>query len=158
IGASSGPGARASNIVMRGLRFRTSSDDNLRVWRNAHDVVVDHCSFSGASDGGCDITEGAYNVTFSWNVLAKTAGGGKAQLLKYGASHVSLHHNLYFDNVQRNPQIAAADRVYSSGPAPISPLADFRYNVVFNYGSYGFLLRGLDGDVGTANVVSNLFF
>lgn len=160
-GGSSGPTQQGSNIIIQGLRFRGSKDDNLRVSRNAHDIVIDHCSFSGAMDGACDITEGAFNVTFSWNIIAKTAGEGKAQLIKYETSHVSVHHNIYYSNEQRNPQLTGSKRAGSNGPAPGTPIADVRYNIIWEFGvadgGYGTLVRGMEGRIGSANVVSNLY-
>ena len=153
-GNKSGPTVQASEVILRGLRFR-GGYDSLRIWRNAHDIVVDHNSFSGAGDGSCDITEGAYNVTFSWNIVTKTAGEGKAMLFSYGAFHGSIHHNLWVDNEQRHPMIGQAQRQSSSGPAAAAPRADLRYNVVWDYGGLG---TDVTREGSSANVVSNLYY
>lgn len=156
-GNANGPTTQGSNVIVQGLRFR-GSPDSFRIWRNAHDIVVDHCSFATATDGDFDITEGAYNITVSWNIIARAAAEGKAQLIKYDTSHVSVHHNIYYDNIQRSPQISSALRVYSSGLKQQDPIADMRYNIVWDFGAVGgTIVRGLDGIPGTANVVSNLY-
>jgi hypothetical protein len=153
IGSQAAPTEQASNIILRGLRFRQGYD-SLRIWRNAHDIVVDHNSFSGAGDGSCDITEGAHNITFSWNIVARTAGSGKAMLFKYGAYHTSLHHNLFYRNEQRNPLVGSTTRSLSHGPPASAPLMDARYNVISHYGGYGAAVMGQDT---SANFVANLF-
>jgi hypothetical protein len=156
-GNANGPTAQGSNIIVQGLRFR-GSPDSLRIWRNAHDIVVDHCSFATATDGNFDITEGAHNITVSWSITARAAAQGKAQLIKYDAYRVSLHHNIYYDNIQRSPLISSALREYSSGPEQQDPIADMRYNIVWDFGAVGgTVVCGLNGIPATVNVVSNLY-
>jgi hypothetical protein len=153
VGNQEGPTEQGSNIILQGLRFRKGYD-SLRIWRNAHDIVVDHNSFSGAGDGSCDITEGAFNITFSWNIVTKTGGEGKAMLFKYGAYHTSFHHNLFHRNEQRNPLIGSTTRSLSKGPPARSPLMDARYNVISHYGGLGAAVLGQGT---SANFVANLF-
>ncbi|MEX0331559.1 MAG: immunoglobulin domain-containing protein [Puniceicoccaceae bacterium] len=73
----------SSNIIIRNLRF-----DELWEWDEASkgdydsndwdfislgnagtvwDIWIDHCTFTKAYDGICDIKGGSYNITFSWN-------------------------------------------------------------------------------------------
>ena len=130
-GNGNGPDATGSNLVLQGLRFRKGSDC-LRVGKNPHDLAIDHCSFSQAGDGSLDITEGSFNVTVSWCIIARTAGAGKANLISYAAHRVSVHHTIYHANNQRNPLVTNPPRT-CKGPKPTSPYLDFRYNVIWQY-------------------------
>ncbi len=155
-GNSSGPDATGSNIIVRGLRFRNSAGDGIQIAYNAHDIVVDHNSLSASGDGEVDITEGAYNVTVSYNILSKNNGPGPS-LLTTAASKVSYHHNIYYGGMDRNPILTAThSRYYSSGPDYTGVLADVRYNVIWNYGIGTYLLSS-GGVVSQGNVVSNLY-
>ena len=44
------------DVVVRFIRFRKSSDDNLRITGECRRIVVDHCSSTSAGDGTLDIT------------------------------------------------------------------------------------------------------
>lgn len=155
-GNSSGPTTKGSNVVIQGLRFRNVSDDAIRIAFNAHDVVVDHNSFAGSADGEVDVTEGAYNVTVSYNIFGKNKGPGPS-LLSYDSSRVSYHHNIYFENVYRNPIVTSSfTRNYSTGPKHTDLVADVRHNIVWGY-TLGTYVISAGGSVGTANIVNNLY-
>ena len=155
-GNPSGPDATGSNILVRGLRFRNVAEDAIQIGYNAHDIVIDHNSLAGSGDGEVDVTEGAYNVTISNNILAKNNGSG-ASLLATGASRVSYHDNIFYGNDARNPKMDASySRFYSSGPQHTGTLADFRYNITWNY-SIGTYMFSDSSATSQANVVSNLY-
>ena len=155
-GNSSWPDTTGSNIIIEGLRFRNVTEDAIQIAYNAHDIVVDHNSFSGSGDGEVDATEGAYNVTISNNILSKNRGPG-ASLLATGASRVSYHHNIFYGNNSRNPKMDASfGRNYSSGPNFTGPIADVRYNIIWDY-QIGTYLFSSGGTVNQSNVVSNLY-
>ena len=157
VGNSASADTPASNIIIRGLRFRSVPDDALRVTINAHDVVIDHNSFYDSQDGEVDVTEGAYNVTISYNIFANNTAAGTS-LLAFDAGHVTYHHNIFFENPQSNPSIVGTtSRFYSSGAAHEDPVADVRYNILWEYGM-GIYVSSEGGVIGTANVVSNLLF
>ena len=129
----------------------------MRIAFNAHDIVVDHNSFAGSTDGEVDITEGANNVTVSYNMMSNNKGPGTS-LLSYDAGSVSYHHNLFYGAQDRNPIITATTtRGYSTGPAHSDPVADVRYNIIWNY-TIGTYIMSANGSVATANVVANLYW
>lgn len=135
--------ADTHDVIVRHVRFRESDDDNLRITGDCRNVIIDHCSSTRAGDGAIDITEdyksgkAPRDVSVSWCLLA---GTDKAMLLS-GASRVSLHHNLFTHNGQRNPQIHGVEAF------------DFRNNVVRQWGVYGLRVRS----VSSGNVVGNVF-
>jgi hypothetical protein len=104
-----------SNVVVRCIRFQGSGpkhsgysveEDLLRL--DGADglvsrVVVDRCTFTGSTDGALDVTGDVSDVTLSWNLLYGTP---LTQLVKYDTrQRISLHHNVYTANGERNPQI-----------------------------------------------------
>jgi pectate lyase len=132
------------DVILRYLRLRDSNDDNLRLSGQCRNIVIDHCSSTGAGDGGIDITRDYHHpehfprdVTVSWCLIA---GTDKAMLLDT-AANLSLHHNLFSGNNQRNPQLHNVQGF------------DLRNNVVRRWGSYGVRVRAGS----TGNIVNNVF-
>lgn len=142
----------AGNIVVRGIRSRgtLSGVDAMRVY-NAANVVFDRVSVNGFGDGAIDVTEKARDVTIQWSILgAGTPSHNLLTLIAYGATRVSVHHNLYINGDDRQPKC--------DGPAgATSPSAeivcDVRNNVVWSYKNRGTAVRGY----GTGNVVNNYY-
>jgi hypothetical protein len=66
------------------------------------------------------------------------------------ATRVSMHHNLFVNGQNRNPQ---AQWDNSLETIPPDTMLDFRNNLVWNFSAYGTLIRRN----GTANVVSNYY-
>ncbi|MEK7706176.1 MAG: right-handed parallel beta-helix repeat-containing protein [Myxococcota bacterium] len=155
--AYGGPTTQGSNIIVRGLRFRGVPDDAIRIAYNAHDVVIDHNSFTESQDGEVDATEGAYNITISYNIFGNNNGPG-ISLLSYDAGHVTYHHNIFYNAGDRNPIVTGTTtRNYSDGPAHSDPVADVRYNIMWLY-TMGTYVISSGATISTANVVSNLYF
>jgi hypothetical protein len=157
----------ASDVVVRCIRFQGSGpkhsgysveEDLLRL--DGADglvsrVVVDRCTFTGSTDGALDVTGDVSDVTLSWNLLHGTP---LTQLVKYGTrQRISLHHNVYTANGERNPQIKGDARD-----------VDFVSNVVYNqtitsdplgngYSPYGTLLWNAgSGSDSPGNVRANI--
>ncbi|MBU1198097.1 hypothetical protein KJ765_06345 [Candidatus Micrarchaeota archaeon] len=131
------------DIILQHLRFRDNPDqnqgDNLRIEQGAYNIVIDHCSFRRGGDGALDIS-GSHDITVQWSILADTV---KNQLIAYdGTGDISLHHNLYFDGHERNPQ--AHTNVFN---------LDIVNNLVYAWNNYGTRIR-----LGsTANLVKNYY-
>jgi pectate lyase len=143
----------AHDIVVKSIRVRNGTDDNIRVY-NSHDIVFDHVSSSNARDGALDVTEGSYNVTVQWSILISPSGSG-TMLIKYNTYEVTLHHNL-FHGTDRNPLLSVDETATSSSRT----MADIRNNIVWNWGrasgtQWGY---GVGVDHGArANIVNNFF-
>jgi|GEM_PF-3294086 len=153
----------AHNIIVQGLRFRGPADDTLRIWYGASRIVVDHCSFSGSTDGALDITEGSHDITVSWNIFAKTGGAeSKTMLIKYGTYHISLFHNIFVENNIRNMEIAGGIAPESyTGPIDYQPpTADVRNNIIWNWKGIGTRVTSAKRSpewAASANIVDNLY-
>ena len=128
------------DVVIRYLRFRPGngttgkdSDDALAIVNpGVSNVVVDHCSFSWAVDENVNTYDGTTDITISNSIIAEglnnsghPRGAHSKGLLAggVGAHNVSIHHNLFVSNVDRNPQVSGVS------------VADVRNNVVYNYGT-----------------------
>ncbi len=127
------------DVVIRYMRFRTGAPpsvtgenlDGLNIWKDGHDVVIDHDSFSWAVDENVSTWDGAHDITFSWNIIAQglreathPEGEHSKGLLVSGdaTEDISVHHNLFAHNTARNPQVTSPG------------LIQVVNNVIFNYG------------------------
>ncbi len=131
------------DIIVRNIRICDAPDpdlgDNLRIWDDAYNVVIDHCSFRRGGDGALDISDRAHDVTVQWCIIAETV---KNSLIRTDLHNLSLHHNLYVGGDERNPQLDDADYV------------DMVNNVICDWASnYGTRIR----NGSTANLVKNYY-
>ncbi len=104
----------ASNLLIRCIRFQGSG--KLPEMMNEHDllaldgteglvsrVAVDRCTFLLSTDGAFDIVGNVQDVTVQRSLFY---GNPMTQLVKYGTrQRISIHHNVYSGNSERNPQI-----------------------------------------------------
>ena len=103
-----------SNVILRCIRFQGTgkkpgynTEFDLLGLDGGSGVVsrvaVERCTFTGATDGALDITGDVVDVTVQWSLLY---GNAMTQLIKYDSrQRISLHHNVYTTNGERNPQI-----------------------------------------------------
>ena len=104
-------GISTDNVIVRHLRIGsgelgTTSIDSVQVY-GASNVVLDHLSVRWGDDGNIDITNGSHDVTVQWSILSENLGSGH-NLIKYGATRITLHHNLYTQG-SRNPEMGGGD-------------------------------------------------
>lgn len=121
----------ADDVIVRGLRIRPgdgatgSPKDNrdcISIEKDGSNlspkrIIIDHCSLSWSVDEtfttwGHDTTGKApSDITLQWCILSealRSAGHSKGShsmstLIGYGTKNVSIHHNVYSQNVWRNP-------------------------------------------------------
>jgi pectate lyase len=144
-----GGGSGAGNVVVRGIRHRGGPDDGIRIY-GASNVVVDRVSVSGAGDGAIDITEKSHDITVQWSIFGQGVPHNNLSLIKYDASRITVHHNLYTNGQNRAPHCARNDTSTSVAPELV---CDVRNNLVWNYYK-GTEVRAY----GTANVVNNYYY
>ena len=104
-------GIHTDNVIVRHLRIGsgelgTTSIDSVQIG-GASNVVLDHLSVRWGDDGNIDITDGSHDVTVQWSILSENLGPGH-NLIKYGATRITLHHNLYTQG-SRNPEMGGGD-------------------------------------------------
>ena len=121
----------ASNVIVRCIRFQGSGKylpnafiefDLLALDGTGgavSRVVVDRCTFTGATDGTVDIVGNVTDVTVQRSLFYNNP---LTELIKYDTrQRISLHHNVYTGNSERNPQIKGDARNI-----------DFVSNIVYN--------------------------
>ena len=122
---------RAHHVIMQHLRIRTGAsrrtgkaDIDAFATNGAHDVLIDHCSFSWAVDENCSVSgprfEGntlddwrkntSHRITLSHNIIAEGLSNSihnkgehsKGTLVHDNATDVLIYQNLYASNLDRN--------------------------------------------------------
>jgi hypothetical protein len=140
--------AGAHDVVVRQLRIRNSPVDGIQIAGGASRILIDHVSIHGSGDGALDITGAAHDVTVSWSIFNERVNP-KAMLIKYNASRVTLHHNL-FVSMGRNPQVEVDDGATTAHDTTV----DMRNNLVWDWG-FGFGTWVRNG--AWANLVNNFY-
>lgn len=111
---------RTHDVILRYIRIRPGPSlepscclDGLQI-NQAQNVIVDHVSVSWATDGVLDIND-AKNITVQWSIIAEglhdstnERGTGSRGMLVIYSQGVTLRHNLYAHNKERNPRVASA--------------------------------------------------
>jgi pectate lyase len=143
------------DVVIRHLRIRPGeidfgpsnnwdSIDALSIGNNQPgkvcNVVVDHCSFSWAIDENIGIWGDSHDLTIQNCIIAEAlhqsvhpkGDHGMGMLVGSNATRISIHHNIFAHNNDRNPHINGKS------------LVDFRNNIIYNPG-------GMATDVGANN-------
>lgn len=130
------------DVVVRHIRVRTGVDGqpHLSGWEAdafstvaAHDVIVDHCTFTWALDEnmstsgprftGRDVSEWrkntSHDVTFSYNLAAEGLANAshpkgehsKGSLIHDNATNILIWRNVYAHNVERSPLVKGGAQV-----------------------------------------------
>lgn len=160
------------NVIVRFMRFRmgdknqnrgmvdgSGGDDALGNLGNKN-LIIDHCSISWSDDEALTIYRGD-SITLQWNIISEPLNysyhfeTGDADYEKHGyggiwgAKHGSFHHNLLAHCRNRMPRFAGVS-TYTPAVAGIE-LADFRNNVIYNWG----INNVYGGEGGYYNMVNN---
>jgi hypothetical protein len=162
------------NVVVRFLRFRlgdryqnggkvdgAGADDAFGAYRRSR-IMVDHCSMSWSTDEAFSVYAGD-SLTLQWNLISeplnysyhfeneapdfqKHGYGGI-----WGGRHGSFHHNLFAHCQGRNPRFDGSLNLPPGTPG--QETADYRNNVIYNWGTY--TIDG--GGGGQYNIVGNYY-
>ncbi len=149
---------RTHDVIVRYMRFRPGDisegePDGLDVMQNSHDVIVDHCSATWSIDEDLSPSGNISNITVQWSLIAEGLNNSIHHKGPHGygslaraAGGVTLHHNLWAHNTQRNPRLGD-----NYGKQPF-PQFDVRNNVMYDFGT---ACSGWTGDHLKANYVAN---
>ncbi|WP_341293032.1 T9SS type A sorting domain-containing protein [Catalinimonas locisalis] len=143
---------RSHDIVIRFLRFRPgdinfgepnqwSGVDGISIGGSAdetYNVVIDHCSISWAVDENVGMWGEPHNITIQNCIISEAlhksihpkGDHGMGMLIGGKATNLSIHHNLFAHNNDRNPHINGRSKV------------DFRNNIIYNPGGKAIDLSG----------------
>jgi hypothetical protein len=137
------------NTRLRG-QDRVGTGDSITVKDGCRNFAISHVSATDATDGAIDITSDCHDGTVEWSILG---GTGKALLVGYNTNRISIHHNLFFEGGDRQPQIGS-----SAISDPTDDLnADVRCNVIWDPDG-GYRGTGISGAGQRANVVKNYYY
>ncbi len=122
----SDPARQVENVVIRFVRFRpgpsydsSSNVDGITI--NGKNVIIDHCSFSWASDELLNAWYQASDITIQWSILSEglafsnhpdtlsdpSFSHSRGVLFGDHSTRISLHHNLIAHVDYRAPRIQA---------------------------------------------------
>jgi len=158
------------DVIIRQMRFRAgasalanSSRRSLTLDTGAYNVILDHCSFSWATDQPLLLIDGVHDVTLQWSIVSEGLShsthfengayiehstglsvSGKNYHSTAQTGNITIHHNLLAHNNGRNPQNAGFG------------LEDVVNNVIYNWGGQAFTTHDLQANV-PSNIVNNYF-
>lgn len=153
----------AHDVILSHLRFRglweeggvhQNSAATLSLDGGSRRVILDHITARNATDGGPDLWCDNKDVTISWsfffyNFHPTTVSCSDDSVTR---ERISMHHNVFAHNGERNPQLAGDVRDF-----------DYVNNVVYRWGhftggSYGMRIKNApNGPHVRANLVNNYF-
>jgi pectate lyase len=157
---------KTHDVVIRHMRFRPGPSTSLSPMRrgislegSVYNIVLDHVSVSWATDENVTLIDGVRDVTIQWSIISEglldsthTDGEHSMGMLisykQFGSTtttqDISLHHNLFAHNNDRNPR-------NSSG------LVDAVNNIVYDYGIRGVNVSDSGGVIVPQNISANYF-
>jgi hypothetical protein len=167
----------ADNVIVRYLRFRMGDkNQNTGMVNGAgaddafggtghKNIIVDHCTMSWSTDEACSIYRGD-STTIQWSMISEPlnysyhyeTGDTGYEHHGYGGiwggRHASFHHNLLAHCQGRVPRFDGSRNLpNSTTPVVGSENADFRNNLLYNWGIYN--TNG--GEGGNYNIVNNYY-
>lgn len=161
-----------SNVIIRHIRIRardidwTAGEDknnaDCLVLLDCKDVMVQRCSFAWASDEIVSVAEGQY-ITIEYCIIAECLRDHSMGAWMTGhydqVSHITMHHNLFISNFDRNPLSTLYDPDGQNGPLQakdsLPTKLEVYNNVVYNWGDHAFH-TAYDYETHN-NVVGNVF-
>ena len=123
-------------------------------------IIIDHCSVSWSNDEALTMYRGD-SLTLQWNMISEPLNysyhfeTGDADFEQHGyggiwgSLHGTFHHNLFAHCKSRNPRFGGSSN-YAVGAIES---ADFRNNVIYNWGLY----TVYGGEGGQYNLVNNYY-
>lgn len=154
---------KTHDVLIQHMRIRAGASDSPSCCRDAvvigsekagqvYNVVLDHNSLSWATDEIIDIWFDSRDITLSRNIFSEglhrstniDGPAGRGLLIGANAHSISIHHNLFAHNYERNPSVS------STG------VTDIVNNVIYHWVSRGAQFSTKYGN-NYVNLVKNVF-
>ena len=159
-----------NNVVIRFIRFRPGNYNERRPegtdWNGmdavdigkedsdeVHDIILDHCSFSWATDENIGIWYSSRNVTIQNSIISEPLHlfpeheqypyPGQGLLIGLNSTNISILRNFFAHNYERHPYMNANGQL------------DFRNNIIYNAGQRVAHFQNAAGKKQTVNFVHN---
>ena len=150
------------DVIIRHLRVRPGDIDfgPPNVWNHVdaisiggdtttHSIVIDHCSLSWSVDEVVGLWDKVHDITIQYCIISEalnrskhpTGAHGMGMLIGSKATNISVHHNFFAHNSDRNPLVNGVSKV------------DIRNNVIYNPARAAVDLTGRSGQM--VNLVNN---
>ena len=141
------------DIILQNFRIRDAAKYGLLISNNSYNIIADHMSIINSSQNdvefgkNIDINNAAHDVTVSYSIIAYESSNQDVLDTKYKGllitdnamtpvTNVALHHNLFYQNYQRSPEISSPGQFIMVN------------NIIYDWRSYGSRLRnGSQGDL-----------
>jgi pectate lyase len=135
------------NIIIKNIRFReTDSGDSGKCslqGSDCHDIMIDHCSIELGRWDCFEVTGNSTNVTVEYCIIGQGTDPQYFGGLFDGEQRMSIHHNLWIDNNNRNPKLKANSQYIN--------------NVVYNWIDAGGVEGGHSSAVWKSDFINNYF-
>jgi pectate lyase len=99
----------ASNIIIKNMRFREgeTGDSGKCSLQGApySNVMIDHCSIESGRWDCFEATDGSSNITLEYCIIGQGIDPQYFGGLIDAGNQITLHHNLWIDNNDRNPKL-----------------------------------------------------
>jgi pectate lyase len=135
------------NIIIKNIRFREglagdSGKCSLQ-GTGCHDIMIDHCSIENGRWDCFEVTGSSTNVTLEYCIIGQGVDPQYFGGLFDGERFMSIHHNLWIDNNNRNPKLKANSQYIN--------------NVIYNWIDSGGVQGGHSSAPWKSDFINNYF-
>ncbi|MFT3784425.1 MAG: hypothetical protein QM790_20635 [Nibricoccus sp.] len=136
-----------NNIIIRNIRFRedTTGPSGKCSFQgtNCYNIILDHCSIEWGRWDCMEFTNNSHDITVQYCIIGQGIDPQYFGCLIDAGDKISLHHNLWIGNNNRNPKLKGN--------------CQYINNVVYNWGSAGGLQGGHSSAPWKSDVLNNYF-
>lgn len=146
------------DIIFQNFRIHNAQKYGILISDNSYNIILDHMSIINSSQNdvefgkNIDINNSANNITVSYSIIAYNSPDYDVLETKYKGllitdnelkpvTKVALHHNLFYQNYQRSPEISSPGEFVMVN------------NIIYDWRSYGTRCR--NGSSG--NIIANYY-
>lgn len=150
--------SNSHNIIMQNIRINNAPKYGILISDYSYNVIVDHVTVLNSSQNdvefgkNIDINNSSHDITVSYSLIAYDSNDSDVLDTKFKGllvtdnnmvpvTNVALHHNVFFQNYQRSPEISSPGNFVMVN------------NLIYDFRSYGSRLR----NGATGNIIGNYY-